>query len=84
MLAALHGCHGNDVIEQGIDQVGFLRGGQSTLHDLRVVQHVVDLVGQALSCHLYGIYVRPDFGGDIFSNMTSLIPRTMLMGVLSS
>ena len=66
MLAVLHGGHGNDVVKQRVDHVRFVCRGQSSLHDLRVVQHVVDLVGQALSCHLYGIYVRPDFGGDIF------------------
>ncbi len=65
MFAALHGCHGNDVIEQGIDHVGFFGRGQSAFHDLRIVQHVINLVGQAFTCHLYGIHVCPDLRRNI-------------------
>ena len=68
MLAvALQGGHGDHVVQHGGDHVLFLGRGQRALHDLRIVQHVVDLVGQALSRHFYGGHVRPDIRGKFLS-----------------
>ncbi len=52
VFTALHGCHRNDIIQQRSDHIGFPRRNQRSLHNLRVVQHIINLVGQTLARHL--------------------------------
>ncbi len=54
---ALHGGHRDDVIDHRSDHIGTLGGDQRPLHDLRIVQHIIDLVGQTLARHLYGLHL---------------------------
>ncbi len=60
MPVVLCGGHGNDIVEYGSNPVRLFRGGQRTLHNLRVVQHVIDLAGQTFACHLYGLHPVAD------------------------
>ena len=57
MLAVLHGSHGDDIIEYRSNHVGFFRWSQCTFHNLCIVQHVIDLVGQTFASQLYGLHV---------------------------
>ena len=68
MLAvALQRGHGNHIVQHRSDHIFFLGGSQRAFHDLRIVQHVIDLVGQTLSRQLYGGHIRPDVRGNLFS-----------------
>ena len=66
MLAVLHGGHGNNIIEDGSDHVRFFCRSQRAFYDLSVIQHVVDLIGQALACQLDGLHVSADSRRNIF------------------
>ena len=57
----------NHVVQHGGNHVVLLDRGQRALHDFRVVQHVVDLTGQALSRHFDGGHVRPDVRRQVLS-----------------
>ena len=57
---ALEGGHGDDIVEHRGNHIPLFGRRQSALHDLRVVQHVVDLVGQPLARQLDGVHVPPD------------------------
>ena len=61
----LQGGGGDHIVEHRGDHVVLLGGGQGPLHDLRIVEHVVDLAGQALSRQLDGGHIRPDVGGEV-------------------
>ena len=50
----LHGSHGNDIIQYGCDHIRFPGRSQSTFHDFRIVQHIVDLIGKTFTSLLYG------------------------------
>ena len=62
---ALQGCHGDDVVQHRGNHVLLLGRRHGALYDLGVVQHIVDLVGQAFSRHLDGGHVLPDIRGDL-------------------
>ena len=64
---ALQRGHGNHVVQHGSDHVFLLRRRQRPFHDFRVVQHIVDLVGQPLSRQLDGRHIRPDLRGKILA-----------------
>ena len=63
---ALHGSHGNDIIEEGNDHIWFSRRNQCAFHDLCIVKHIVDLIGQPLTCQFYGFHICPYLIGNIF------------------
>ena len=63
--AALHCRHRDHVIEHGNDHVLFPRRNQRALYDLRIIQHIIDLIGQALSRQLYGLHICPKLGRKI-------------------
>ena len=81
---ALQRGHGNHVVQYGSDHILFLGRRQRPLHDLRIIQHIVDLAGQALSGSLIEFISSRISGVSSFPSATSLIPMTMLMGVRSS
>ena len=62
---ALQGCHGDDVVQHRGNHVLLLGRRHGALYDLGVVQHIVDLVGQAFPRHLDGGHVLPDIRGDL-------------------
>ena len=55
----LHGCHCNHVIEHGSEHILLLYGCQRSLHNLRIIQHIVDLTGKTLAGKLYGMHILP-------------------------
>ena len=63
--AVLHCRHRDHVIEYRGDHIFFLCRCQRPFHDLRVVHHIIDLVGQPLARHLYGLHIRPDLRGNV-------------------
>ena len=65
LAVALQRGHGNDVVQHRGDHVFFFGGSQRALHNLRIVQHIVNLVGQALPRHFDGGHVRPDIRGEL-------------------
>ena len=60
LAVALQGGHGDHVVQHRRDHILLFGGGQRALHDLRVVQHIVDLAGQTLSRHFDGGHLSPD------------------------
>ena len=62
---ALQGGHCNHVVEHRGDHILLLGRGQRPLHDLRVIQHVIDLGGQPLSRQFDGRHIRPDLRREI-------------------
>ncbi len=45
MPAPLHGRHGNHIIDDRGKHIFLLCGGQRSLHNLRIIQHIIDLIG---------------------------------------
>ena len=65
MLAvALKGGHGDHVVEHRGNHILLPGRGEGSLDDLGVIQHIVDLVGQALTRQLDGVHVLPDVRGE--------------------
>ena len=56
---ALQGGHSNHIIQHGGDHILLFCRGQRALHNLRIVQHIVDLVGKTLPRQLDGRHIRP-------------------------
>ena len=61
ITAVLQCCHGNHVIENRSDHIGFLCRGQGPFHDLRIIQYIIDLSRKTLARQLYGLHIGPDF-----------------------
>ena len=64
---ALQRGHGDHVVEHRGDHVLLLGRRQRALHDLRVVEHIVDLVGQTLARQFDGQHILPNIPGECLS-----------------
>ena len=53
------------IVQHRGDHIFFFGRGQRAFQDLRIVQHIVNLVGQALSRQLYGRHIRADLWGKL-------------------
>ena len=62
---ALQRGHGDDIVEHRGYHVLLFGRSQGAVHDLRVIHHVIDLVGQALSRHLNGEHILPNLRGEL-------------------
>ena len=63
--AVLHGNGCNHVIQQGRNHIRFFCRSQRALHNLGIIQNVIDLIGQTLARHLDGQNILPQFRGKL-------------------
>ena len=66
-VAVLQRGYGNHIVHHRRDHIGLFCGGQRALHDLRIVQDIVDLAGEAFAGQLDRPHVLPDIRGDVLS-----------------
>ena len=68
MLAvALQGGHSDHIVQNGGDHIFLFSWGQGAFHDLRIVQHVVDLAGETFPRQFDRCHIRPNIRGKLLS-----------------